>query len=253
MAPSKFILPLVFFLLINAARLYSQQTYVDIQITQCDGDSVNTTVLIINHTQRQYHVTHSYSSLTWPYGTAVFGYIDGGDSARYNFKIHRTGDSAYEHRFLVDTFRINDFVKYSDYYVGCSVNLHIFDSKQYNNGIYSGEKFILPIFFGLDSSVLSADAKHVCDYFYKTLVENPDYKFEIGVHFDERYPENLSTRRDISRAKAIRDYLVSKGISSTQLTAKGYKDDSPVFRNAKTETQHQRNRRVEITVLGKIN
>ena len=253
MARSKFILSLLFFLVLNASRLYSQRIYVDLQITQCDGDSVKTSVLIINHTGRQHAVTHSTSSVVWPYGTAVFGYIDGSDSASYDFKTHRTGDSAYEHRFLLDTIRINDFVEYSDYYDGCSVKLHIFDSNQFNNGIYSGAKFILPIYFGLDSSVLSAEAKRVCDYFYETLSENPDYKFEIRVHFDERYPENLSTRRDISRAEAIRDYLVSKGIPNTQLIAKGYKDDSPVIRNAKTEAQHQRNRRVEITVLGKSN
>ena len=49
-----------------------------------------------------------------------------------------------------------------------------------------------------------------------------------------------------ARAKAVRDYLVSKGVSMSHVTAEGFGDSKP-----KSPTDKAKNRRVEVVVLTK--
>ena len=59
-----------------------------------------------------------------------------------------------------------------------------------------------------------------------------------------RHNLGLSERR----ADAVRDYLVGQGVSSSQLTAKGYGETNPIASNATAEGRAQ-NRRVVMRVL----
>lgn len=52
-----------------------------------------------------------------------------------------------------------------------------------------------------------------------------------------------------NRAKAAVDYIVSKGIDPSRMVAKGYGETQLVVKNAKTEEEHQRNRRTEFKIL----
>jgi len=52
----------------------------------------------------------------------------------------------------------------------------------------------------------------------------------------------------LSRAKAVRKYLISKGISSKRIKAKGYGEDFPIADN-KTEEGRAQNRRIEVKRL----
>jgi outer membrane protein OmpA-like peptidoglycan-associated protein len=52
-----------------------------------------------------------------------------------------------------------------------------------------------------------------------------------------------------SRAQAVLDYLTSKGVDGTRLTAKGYGATKPIADN-KTEIARATNRRIEFTVSG---
>jgi OOP family OmpA-OmpF porin len=47
------------------------------------------------------------------------------------------------------------------------------------------------------------------------------------------------------RAESVRDYLVSKGVSAQNLTARGYGKEKPVASNAQAEGRAA-NRRVEL-------
>ncbi|MFZ3260810.1 MAG: OmpA family protein, partial [Thiobacillus sp.] len=69
-------------------------------------------------------------------------------------------------------------------------------------------------------------------------VEVAGHTCSIGT---EEYNLGLSQRR----AEAVRNYLVSKGVSADRLTARGYGESRPVASNATREGRAQ-NRRVEL-------
>ncbi len=68
-----------------------------------------------------------------------------------------------------------------------------------------------------------------------TTANNPWQGFFVGA--------NLSQRR----AEAVKDYLISKGVSPSNLTAKGYGKAKPIVSNDTAEGRAQ-NRRVEFEV-----
>lgn len=78
----------------------------------------------------------------------------------------------------------------------------------------------------------------------KTLLKNTDIKVEIQGYTDnigsESYNKNLSQKR----ADVVKDYLVSKGVSASRLSAVGYGESNPVADN-KTADGRALNRRIE--------
>ena len=90
----------------------------------------------------------------------------------------------------------------------------------------------------------------------KTLKDNPKLKIEIqghvcctngtedGLDYDTR-ERNLSE----SRAKAIYDYLISKGISENRLSYKGFGHSKPKEPIEDSPLKEQANRRVEIMII----
>jgi outer membrane protein OmpA-like peptidoglycan-associated protein len=85
----------------------------------------------------------------------------------------------------------------------------------------------------------------------KILEDTPDAFVQINSHTDERGKELYNNTLSENRAKSVVDYLVSKGISQNRLTAKGFGFSSPVIKGAKTEEEHQQNRRTAFQVIQK--
>ncbi len=87
------------------------------------------------------------------------------------------------------------------------------------------------------------------DKLVNLLKENEAVKVEIGGHTDNtgNAAENLKLSQ--SRAKSVVDYLISKGIDTQRLIAKGYGSSRPIGDNA-IETGRARNRRTEMKVIG---
>jgi peptidoglycan-associated lipoprotein len=52
-----------------------------------------------------------------------------------------------------------------------------------------------------------------------------------------------------NRAKSVVLYLIEKGIDPARLSSKGYGFTMPVVKNAKTEEEHQLNRRTTFKVI----
>jgi OOP family OmpA-OmpF porin len=71
---------------------------------------------------------------------------------------------------------------------------------------------------------------------------------EIGVHTDARGNDAFNLKLSQARAEAVRDYLVSKGISATRLRAKGYGEKKPLDNHA-NEAAWAKNRRTELVIL----
>jgi outer membrane protein OmpA-like peptidoglycan-associated protein len=104
------------------------------------------------------------------------------------------------------------------------------------------------IFYDYDKANIRPDAAVELDKLVQTLVDNPTITIELSSHTDSRgvdiYNQDLSQRR----AQSAVDYIISKGIDKKRITARGYGESRPVIRNAKTEAQHQQNRRTEFKV-----
>ena len=99
--------------------------------------------------------------------------------------------------------------------------------------------------FDTNSSYIKNEANPLLDEVVTILEKNPQLKVEIQGYADNTgtaaYNQWLSERR----AKRVMDYLVTKGIDSERLEAKGYGSTNPVASNA-TEAGRAQNRRVEL-------
>ena len=102
--------------------------------------------------------------------------------------------------------------------------------------------------FANNSDRLIGDSVTTLDNAAKTLLRNSGLKVEVAGHSDDRgavsYNQQLSQRR----AQAVLNYLVSKGVASDTLTAKGYGPSKPIANNATSEGRSA-NRRVELRIL----
>ncbi|MBC3783791.1 OmpA family protein [Spirosoma utsteinense] len=105
------------------------------------------------------------------------------------------------------------------------------------------------IYYDLDKYNIRADAAPELDKIVVILKDNPTLKLELSSHTDVRAPDAYNLRLSQNRAKSAVDYIVSQGVSADRLVAKGYGETQLVVKNAKTEEEHQRNRRTEIKIL----
>ncbi len=105
------------------------------------------------------------------------------------------------------------------------------------------------IYYDYDSYNIREDSKANLDILVKLLEDTPEAIIQINSHTDARgkYAYNMELSRN--RAKAVVDYLISKGINGNRLSFKGWGATNTIIKNAKTEEQHQLNRRTTFTVI----
>src|SRR6267142_2167836 len=79
------------------------------------------------------------------------------------------------------------------------------------------------------------------------VLAHPGLKLEVEGHTDSVGGDDYNQKLSEQRAAAVRDFLVSQGVSSNLVTAKGFGKAQPVASND-TAAGRQRNRRVEMVV-----
>ena len=122
------------------------------------------------------------------------------------------------------------------------------------NTIREGAVIELPqIYYDFDQFYIRDDASNELDRVVSLMNQHPTLTIELGSHTDARgtvkYNETLSQ----NRANAAVKYIVSKGIGSARLVAKGY-GESQLRNRCENfvecpEEEHQYNRRTEVRVL----
>ncbi len=102
--------------------------------------------------------------------------------------------------------------------------------------------------FETGKAILKPESFPVLDELVAFLVRKDDEKIEIGGHTDNvgKAPANLLL--SMERAKSVMAYLITKGIDSNRLTAKGYGMSVPIADNKTAEGKAQ-NRRTEVKIL----
>lgn len=121
--------------------------------------------------------------------------------------------------------------------------------------IFESVEIVIPnIYYDFNESFIREDAAAVLDTSILVLMqENPTIVVELGSHTDSRGSARTNQKLSESRAKAVIDYLVAKGIAPERMNPKGY-GESQLVNECKDgvecdEEQHQRNRRTTFKVL----
>jgi outer membrane protein OmpA-like peptidoglycan-associated protein len=81
------------------------------------------------------------------------------------------------------------------------------------------------------------------------LIAYPGLNIAVGGYTDNVGGDAMNQTLSENRAGAVRDYLVAQGVTTGNLSAKGYGNTSPVSSND-TSSGRQENRRVELVVSG---
>ncbi len=105
------------------------------------------------------------------------------------------------------------------------------------------------IYYDLDKAEIRTDAAFMLDSLVLILEDNPEIYIELGSHTDDRNTDEYNLDLSQRRAKSAVDYLIGHGIPSKRVLAKGYGETKLIIENAKTEADHQINRRTEFKVL----
>ena len=100
-------------------------------------------------------------------------------------------------------------------------------------------------FFSSESADINETSYHVLDNIYNALVYYPDLKIEIAGHTDNQGADDFNMSLSFNRARSVMSYLVSRGISSDRIRARGYGKERPVESN-ETADGRAANRRVEV-------
>lgn len=101
--------------------------------------------------------------------------------------------------------------------------------------------------FGFDSDAIRPEDEAILDAAIEALKGNPDVRVEVAGHSDSTGPENYNLGLSERRAKRVRSYLESGGVTAQQLQAIGVGEESPVADNGSRDGRAQ-NRRVELNI-----
>jgi outer membrane protein OmpA-like peptidoglycan-associated protein len=105
------------------------------------------------------------------------------------------------------------------------------------------------VLFDTGKYEIKPEAKQFLDAITPILAKYPKSNVEIGGHTDSQGDAAKNLALSDSRATAVRNYLISKGVSAVTLSEKGYGQTKPVTDNNTPESR-AKNRRITFSVLG---
>ncbi|MDP4274184.1 MAG: OmpA family protein [Bacteroidota bacterium] len=112
-----------------------------------------------------------------------------------------------------------------------------------------GKSIILKnIFFATDSANLENESFVELNKVLRFMKENSSIKIEISGHTDNTGSAAHNQDLSMRRAKAVVNYLVSKGVDSKRVVFKGYGETRPIASND-NEAGKAQNRRTEFKIL----
>ena len=114
------------------------------------------------------------------------------------------------------------------------------------------------VFFDLGKATLRKESYIELNKLVDFLIKNSSIKIEIAGHTDSRGDDVENMTLSTDRAKAVYEYVLSKGIAAERLSYKGYGETKPVYTDeqiSKLSTSkeqvnaHQANRRTEYKII----
>jgi OOP family OmpA-OmpF porin len=112
----------------------------------------------------------------------------------------------------------------------------------------TSDKWVLVgVNFANNSSKLTCESYPILFDAAKTLLKNPDLKVEVQGYCDINASVEYNKKLSQRRAETVKDYLESKGVAASRLTAVGYGKTDFIDENKTAEGRAQ-NRRVEFKI-----
>lgn len=102
--------------------------------------------------------------------------------------------------------------------------------------------------FDFDEYNIRPDARPILDSIAEFLNEEPDLNIVIEGHCDNRGTNEYNLALGERRAKAVKNYLVSLGVSPSRMITITYGEEKPLC-TENTETCWQKNRRAHFVVV----
>ncbi|HEY2934336.1 MAG TPA: peptidoglycan-associated lipoprotein Pal [Acidobacteriota bacterium] len=106
---------------------------------------------------------------------------------------------------------------------------------------------IKDVFFDYDQHTLSSEAQQILQRDAEYLRKNSSASFILEGHCDERGTSEYNLALGDRRAQAVKEYLVSLGISASRLETVSYGEERP-FASGHDEASWAQNRRVHFTL-----
>lgn len=121
-------------------------------------------------------------------------------------------------------------------------------NKIQNNIPVAGQKVNLRnINFGTGSWDLGNQEKQYLDVVAEFLNQIPTVEFEVEGHTDDVGDAEYNRTLSSNRAAAVKNYLISRGAYATNISARGFGEDQPLY-SGQDESSRALNRRVEMRV-----
>ncbi len=105
--------------------------------------------------------------------------------------------------------------------------------------------------FATGKATILPDSFPVLDDVATALKDYPQLRVEIGGHTDNVGDDTGNQRLSKSRADAVFEYLLSKGVAAPRMFTVGYGETRPIDTNM-TDTGRNNNRRVEFVIINNI-
>ncbi|MFK5958838.1 MAG: OmpA family protein [Lutibacter sp.] len=110
------------------------------------------------------------------------------------------------------------------------------------------EELFKTVYFDSGKNSFKTETMSKLDLASGIMTKYSTAKFSISGHTDSTGSKARNQELSESRANAVKDYLVSKGVSASNLTAKGFGEDMPIASN-NTRSGRSQNRRVEVKLV----
>lgn len=105
------------------------------------------------------------------------------------------------------------------------------------------------VLFAFNKYNLKSDAQVKLAKVSGILLAYPDLKLQVEGYTDSIGSDEYNQKLSEERAGAVRDFLVSQGVSNDNITAQGYGKSDPIADNS-TSAGRAKNRRVQLVVSG---
>ncbi|MBE9584845.1 OmpA family protein [Mucilaginibacter sp. JRF] len=110
------------------------------------------------------------------------------------------------------------------------------------------------ILYDFNEATLRPESKVVLNELIALLRENPAIHIELAAHTDSQGTDEYNEKLSLARAQSCVEYIISEGIGSDRIYAKGYGERKPIAPNTLPDGKdnpegRQLNRRTEFTVV----